>query len=329
MKRNAIVLASAAAVAAVAVTAALLARAPVRAADAQAAAAAGQELSGTITVEGSPSLTQITRLIGKKFSEQHPKVRVATVTSHTEHGVQRLVAGKAALASASRPIRDAELATAQRGGIGVVELTVAFSGLAVVVAKSNEFAQDITTEELRLIWEDRSRIRLWSDLRGNWPTEPILLIGQDLDSDTYGFFTETILGKGRRGRRDVASEADTDALIESVAASPYALSYVDLEVFSTRPSSERLRALPVDNGAGAVAPTADTVRSGDYAPLSRPLILYVAKGATARPEVTAFVDFYLANGKQAAAGQGVVPLSDTLYRLEGYRFQRQITGTVY
>lgn len=294
-----------------------------------AATAGTAELAGAIEIEGSGMLSPLTKLAARKFTEQHPKVAVRTITSHTAHGLQRLVGSKTDLCNASRPITDNELAIASKEGIEVIELTVAFSGLAVVVSKNNDFAQDITTDELRAIWEDRSRVKLWSEVRSSWPAEPIALVGQDLDSGTYGYFAESIIGKGRKCRRDIAIEADSDQLVETVWSNPYAMSYVDLDQLTVGSTSQRLRALPIDNGQGPVLPSAETVRSGDYTPLSRPLMIYVTKAAAERPEVGAFIGFYLENGRQVATALGCVPLSDTLYQLENHRFQHRITGTVY
>src|SRR5690606_16859141 len=79
-------------------------------------------------------------------------------------------------------------------------------------------------------------------------------------------------------------------------------------------NAQRLKLLGLDAGSGCVSPSAETIENGNYAPLSRPLLIYVNRASLARPEVREFVDFYLATAPELSEQVGYVPLSAAGYQ---------------
>ncbi|MFN8058186.1 MAG: substrate-binding domain-containing protein [Vicinamibacterales bacterium] len=131
--------------------------------------------------------------------------------------------------------------------------------------------------------------------------------GAGVDSGTFDYFTEAIVGKAKSSRGDYTSSEDDNVLVQGISGDELALGCFGLAYYEE--NQAKLRALPVDagDGRGPIAPSKDTVRTNDYRPLSRPLFVYVARSAFDRPEVKAFVDYYLTNATRLVSEVGYVP----------------------
>jgi len=199
----------------------------------------------------------------------------------------------------------------------------------VVVNKNNTWANSITVAELKKLWEPeaKGRITKWSHIRKGWPDEPIHLFGPGTDSGTFDYFTEAICGKEDASRPDYTASEDDNVLVQGVANDKYALGYFGLAYYEE--NADRLKLLAVDNGKGPVLPSAKTVSDGTYAPLSRPLFIYVSVASAKRPAVKQFVEFYLKNAKSLVKEVGYVPLPDEAYALALKRFQNLVTGSAF
>jgi phosphate transport system substrate-binding protein len=196
---------------------------------------------------------------------------------------------------------------------------VAWDGLSVVVNPANDFVACLTVPELRRIWEPGSRVGTWRDVRAQWPAEQIRLYGPGTDSGTFDYFTEVVNGEAGASRPDYQASEDDNILVQGVAGDRYSLGYFGFAYYTE--SADRLKLVQVDGGSGCIAPSDATIADGTYAPLSRPLFVYVKHDALARPEVHGFVTFLLAEAGRLVPSTGYHPLSaeeytDALARVE-------------
>ena len=198
-------------------------------------------------------------------------------------------------------------------------------GLTVVVHPENNWVKDITVAELKKIWEPeaQNKIKNWNQIRPEWPNKEIHLYGAGVESGTYDYFTEAIVGKSHSSRGDYTASEDDNVLVQGVSTDPNALGFFGFAYYQE--NKGKLKAVPVNdgddsNGKGAIMPTVETVKDGSYAPLSRPLFLYVNSKAAARPEVVAFIDFYLDNAAELSREVGYIPLTDAEYKQQKEKF---------
>jgi len=154
----------------------------------------------------------------------------------------------------------------------------------------------------------------WSDIRAGWPAEKISLYGPGTDSGTFEYFTEAINGKAGETRKDYTPSEDDNVLVQGVAGDKYAMGYFGFAYYEE--NIDKLNVVAVNSGKGAITPTAATIMDGTYAPLSRPLFVYVSKKALARPEVKAFMNYFLSTGTKLIGSVGYVPLKDADYQTE-------------
>jgi phosphate transport system substrate-binding protein len=254
--------------------------------------------------------------------------------SGTGGGFKLFCRGKTDVNSASRPISPTEIELCKASGVDFIELPVAFDGVVVVVAKENDFVQNLRVSDLKKLFspEAQGTLTSWEQLRGSFPDKPIELYGPGLDSGTFDFFTSAILGESGKSRADYKASEDDEELANLVAKSPSALGYFGLSHYLK--NRDRLRAVAIDdevaeNGKEPVGPSLATVQSGEYQPLARPLFLYVSTKSAQRPEVADFVNFYLRSARLVAPDVGSVGLSPDLLDLSVKRFDRRVTGPVF
>jgi len=286
-----------------------------------------KQLTGTVAVDGSSTVFPITEAVAEEFQKENPGVRVTVGISGTGGGFKKFTVGETDISDASRPIKPSEAEKAKENNIQYVELPVAFDGISVLVNPDNTFVDHLTVEELKKIWQPGSTVKMWSDIRPEWPKQPIRLYGPDTDSGTFDYFTEVINGKSQSCRADFTASADDNVLVQGISGDPWALGYFGYAYYIENQSL--LRLVPVDNGSGPVAPSETTINNGSYAPLSRPIFIYVSTTAVQRPEVSTFVNYYLAHAKQLVGEVGYVPISDRAYQLTQARFDKRVTGSVF
>jgi phosphate transport system substrate-binding protein len=255
-------------------------------------------LSGTISIEGSSTVFPITQAMGVDFGERHAGVQVTVAGNGTGTGFKKLIAREVEICDASRPIAEKEIAACRESGLDYLELQIAIDGLTVVVNKDNDWVETLTVADLRKIWDQGSAVTKWSDLNPDWPDQPLKLFGPGTESGTFDYFTEVINGQARRHRSDYSSNENDNVLVSGVAGNKYALAYFGYAYYVA--SADKLRAVKIalQEGSEGVAPTRETIESGAYVPLSRPLFMYVNKEALQRPEVAAFVQFALSDEGQ-------------------------------
>jgi phosphate transport system substrate-binding protein len=255
-------------------------------------------------------------------------------TSGTGGGFQKFCRGETDISNASRPIRDVEIDACTKGGVTFVELPIAYDGLTIVIHPKNTWAGKMTVAELKKLWQPAAegKITKWSQVRDGWPDREIHLFGAGVDSGTFDYFTEVVNGKSGASRGDYTSSEDDNMLVQGVAGDELALGFFGYAYYEE--NRAKLQAVAIDdgdetNGAGAIAPSTETVRGGTYRPLSRPVFIYVSRASLGRAEVKQFVDFYAAQAKQLVAEVGYVPLTDTEYGLVAQRVKKQTPGSMF
>jgi phosphate transport system substrate-binding protein len=270
-------------------------------------------MSGTIKVDGSSTVFPITEAVAEEFRSVQPKVKVTIGVSGTGGGFKKFSRGETNLSNASRPIKDKEKAACAENNITYLELEVAYDGLAVLVNPENDWVDSFTVEELKMIWEPAAQgnIMRWSQIRSEWPNEEIHLFGPGVASGTYDYFTEAIVGKSGSSRGDFTASEDDHVLVQGIAGDKYSLGFFGLAYYAE--NKDKLTLIGVHNGTEVVKPTLETVSSGTYRPLSRPLFIYVNSTSVKSPEVVEFVNYYLDNAGDLSTDVGYIPLPKELY----------------
>lgn len=278
-------------------------------------------LSGDIQIDGSSTVYPITEAVAEEFRAEAPDVRLSIGVSGTGGGFNKFSRGETVISDASRPIKEKEASACQATGIKYIEITVAFDGLAVVVNLDNNWASSLTTAELKKIWEPAAQgtIVKWNQVREGFPDAPLTLLGPGTASGTFDYFTEVIVGESGASRGDFMPSEDDNVLVQGVAGDKNALGFFGLAYYHE--NQDKLKLVAVDNGTGPVAPTLETVKNGTYAPLSRPLFIYVNSDGAARPEVVRFVEFYLEHAAKLVPDVGYIPLPDEEYKHQLEKFR--------
>ncbi|MBP8794117.1 MAG: PstS family phosphate ABC transporter substrate-binding protein [Lutibacter sp.] len=280
-----------------------------------------EELSGTISIDGSSTVFPITEAIAEEFRAVQPKVNVTIGVSGTGGGFKKFSRGETNLSNASRPIKDKEIEACEENNIKYLELEVAYDGLAVLVHPENTWVDSFTVEELKMIWEPsaQGKIMKWNQIRPEWPNEEIHLFGPGVASGTYDYFTEAIVGESGSSRGDFTASEDDHVLVQGIAGDKFSLGFFGLAYYAE--NKDKLTLVGVHNGEKVVKPSLETVKDGSYKPLSRPLYVYVNSTSIKSPEVVEFVNFYIDNAGELAEDVGYIPLPSELYAKQKESFK--------
>jgi phosphate transport system substrate-binding protein len=286
------------------------------------------QLSGTVHVDGSATVLPLSAAMAEEFRKKQPNVTISNQFSGTGGGFKKFCAGQTDINAASRPINATETEQCKAQKINFFELPVAFDSLSVVVNAKNAFVECLTTQELKAIWEPGAEGKLtnWRQVRPTFPDQPLTLFGPGKDSGTFDYFTLAVVGTESTSRSDYTKSED-DAVIErGVEGDPNALGYFGYAYYKA--NKDKLKLVAVNNGHGCVLPSEQTVSNESYAPLSRPLFIYITVPASQRTEIRAFTHFYLAfDSTQYVTKVGYVPLSRSTLSVQVARFDKGITGS--
>ena len=288
---------------------------------------AAEKLRGTVSLDGSSTVFPISEAVAEEFLAVQPRVRVTVGVSGTGGGFKKFLKGEVDINDASRPIKEKELVLAEEHNIQFIELPVAFDGLSVVVNKDNTWATQLTVAELSAIWKPNSTVETWQDIRPSWPNKKIRLYGPGTDSGTFDYFTETINGKSGRSRPDYTASEDDNTLVKGIVGDTYALGYFGFAYYVA--NKNKLKLLAIDGGKGPIKPSPITINNGTYAPLSRPIFIYLRADALARKEVKTFIDFYINNAGVLASETGYIALPEAVYKKALDRVAQKQSGTAY
>jgi phosphate transport system substrate-binding protein len=285
--------------------------------------ASGGNLSGKVEVDGSSTVGPLVTAAAEQFQAEQPGVQVTVGISGTGGGFERFCAGETDISDASRPIKDDEEAPiCQQNGVEYTELQVATDALTVVTNKENDWATCLTTDQLKKIWEPAAegKVTSWNQIDSSFPNEKLTLAGAGTDSGTFDYFTDEINGEEGASRSDYQATEDDNTTVTFVSGETGALGYFGFSYFEENQDS--LNAVPIDNGNGCVAPSVETAQAGEYAPLSRPLFIYVKNESLQRPGVQAFIQYMLDNAQSIAETAQFVPLNDEQLAESMSRFEQ-------
>ncbi|MFN3739980.1 MAG: PstS family phosphate ABC transporter substrate-binding protein [Thermodesulfovibrionales bacterium] len=285
-----------------------------------------------IKIDGSSTVYPITEAVGEEFQKvKKGKVKVTVGISGTGGGFKKFCRGETDISNASRPVMKTEMETCKKNGIEYIELPVAYDGLAVMVNPKNTWVDKLTVDELKKIWEPpaQGKVTKWNQIRQGWPDAPLKLFGPGVDSGTFDYFTEAIVGKPKASRGDYTSSEDDNVLVQGIAGDKYSLGYFGLAYYEE--NRDKLRLVPIVNPktGKAVLPSTETVMDGSYQPLSRPIFIYVNLKSLERPEVKEFVEFYLKNAPQLVKEVKYIPLPAKAYDLAMERLTKKKTGSMF
>ncbi|KOV49797.1 phosphate ABC transporter substrate-binding protein [Streptomyces sp. AS58] len=267
----------------------------------------GDKLAGNIKIDGSSTVAPLSTAAAQLFQQQNSGVKVTVGTSGTGGGFEKFCAGETDISDASRAIKDEEKAVCDEKGIKYEEFQVANDGLSVVVSKDNDFVECLTVEQLKKIWEPGSKVNNWNQVDAKFPDQKLELFGAGTDSGTFDYFTDAINGEEGASRTDYSPSEDDNVTVQGVSGSKGGLGYFGLSYYEE--NKDKLKVVKVDGGDGCVEPTTQTVQDGTYKPLSRPLFIYPKASSLDKPEVEAFVEFYVENADEIATKSLFVPLN--------------------
>lgn len=269
----------------------------------------GGGLSGTVELDGSSTVGPISEAAAALFMQENRDVRVSVGISGTGGGFERFCNGETDISNASRPISPEETAMCGSNGVEFEQITVGNDALTVMVNLDNP-VDCLTVEQLQQIWGPDSTASNWNEIEGLGVDfdEPLELYGPGTDSGTFDYFTDTINGEEGAQRTDYNNigEDDNTGLI-GVEGTMGGLFYVGYTYYIE--NQDRVKALAIDGGNGCVAPSDATAQDGSYSPLSRGLFIFPSAAALERPEVRAFVEFYIQRNDDIATAVGAIALT--------------------
>jgi phosphate transport system substrate-binding protein len=286
----------------------------------------GESLTGVIRIDGSSTVYPITEAVAEEFGQSHPKVRVTVGISGTGGGFKRFTVGETDISDASRPIMTAEADIAKSNKVEFIEIPVAFDGLTIVVNKQNTWCDSLKLEEVQKIFVANSTVHNWNDIRPGWPNTPVKIYSPGTDSGTFDYFREIVVGKGAI-RHDMSVSEDDNVLVTGVEGEKGAIGFFGYAYYVE--NKDKLNVVAIDGGQGPIAPTRQTIEDGTYSPFSRPLFIYVNKKSCAKPEVVAFVRFYLENVVELVEEVGYIKLPADIYARASRNFEQKRDGTQF
>jgi phosphate transport system substrate-binding protein len=284
-------------------------------------------LKGEIRVDGSSTVYPITEAVAEDFSKAAKGVRTTVGVSGTGGGFKRFCKGETDISDASRPITKSEAETCKGANIEFVELPVAYDGLCIAISKQNTWATKLTVEQIKKIYSASGTAKTWKDLDSAWPDRAIKVYSPGTDSGTFDYFKEVTVGKDGKVRSDMSVSEDDNVLVNGVAGDRDAIGYFGFAYYVE--NKDKLVAVAVDDGKGAVLPTDATILDGSYEPFSRPVFIYVNRKSADRPEVGAFVDFYLQQAAALSKEVGYTPLPESIYGTARTNWKARRTGTQF
>jgi phosphate transport system substrate-binding protein len=279
-----------------------------------------------VKIDGSSTVFPISEAMAEEFQTKNPETRVTVGLSGTGGGFKKFCRGEIDISDASRPITALEMGDCAANGIQYYELPIAFDALTVVIHPQNTFAESMTVEQLKKMWEPAAQgsVTKWNQVDPSFPDAPLALYGAGSDSGTFDYFTEAVNGKSKASRGDYTASEDDNVLVQGVSGDPNAIGYFGFAYYIA--NKDKLKAVKI-NG---VEPSEQTVVDGSYNPLSRPIFIYVKKASyDEKPEVKKFVDFYLTEGKTFVAEVQYVPLPDSAYEGGKARLAAGKVGTTF
>lgn len=283
------------------------------------AAYAPDAVTGDVITAGSSTVFPVTERMAELFQQEGYTGNITVDSIGTGAGFERFcVAGESDISNASRAIKDSEVEQCQAIGREPLEFRVGTDALAVVVSAENDFVTGLTKEQLAAIYA--GDITTWDQVDASFPAETIQVYSPGSDSGTFDYFVEAVMGPyfpNAEGKADNAKgeeallaregaqySEDDNVLVQGVEGSPYAIGYFGYAYYIEE--ADRLKALSIEG----VEPSEEAVDAGEY-PLARPLFIYsTAEIIQEKPQVAAFIYFYLSNLEDNIIDIGYFPAPD-------------------
>ncbi|HEY4552321.1 MAG TPA: PstS family phosphate ABC transporter substrate-binding protein [Bacillaceae bacterium] len=272
-----------------------------------------EKLSGSVNIDGSSTVFPIMEAVSEEYAKEQPDVKAPVGVSGTGGGFKKFIAGETDISNASRPIKEEEAQKLEEGSVEYTEFEIAYDGLSIVVNKENDFVDHLTVEELQKMWLESGNVKTWADVREGWPEEPIKFFSPGTDSGTYDYWNEVIL-QDEQMRKDATLSEDDNVLVQGVMGDKGATGFFGFAYYIE--NKDQLKVVPVVNGKGdAITPDHETIMTGVYEPLSRPLYFYVRNDAIKeKQQVYDYVKFALENAGTLAEEVGYISLKDEEYK---------------
>ncbi|MBS0299941.1 MAG: PstS family phosphate ABC transporter substrate-binding protein [Proteobacteria bacterium] len=283
-----------------------------------------------IKIDGSNTVYPITQNVADKFqAEKNNAINITVEISGSGSGFKRFCRNEIDIVNASRPISKSEMKDCKNARVQYVEIPVAFDALTVAINPENRWSTVLTVAQLKKIWQPaaQGKISQWNQINPAWPDDAIKLFVTHPDSGSYDYFTEAIVGKAGSSRRDFIESENNSALTNNIASNKNSLAFLGFAYYIE--NRNKIAAVAIDNGNGAVLPSVETVEDGSYQPLSRPIFIYVNVTATAKPEVKEFVEFYLKNALLSVKETKFFPLPPRAYAIMLEHFNKKRVGSVF
>lgn len=284
--------------------------------------------SNDIRVEGSSTVSPVTSAAADAFQQENSDARISVGSGGTGDGFQAFCQGKTDISDASRPIdQEEELPKCEENGVEFITLPIGLDGIAVVGNPQNDWAKNLTLDELKTMWspDSEGNVSTWKDVNSQWPDTELALFGPGTESGTFDFFTEVVNGEEGASRSDYQASEDDNVLVQGVAGNPGAIGYFGLAFYEN--NQDTLKLFSVDG----VEPNQDTISSGEY-PISRPLFIYVNANKLEDKQILQdFVSFYLEEGNlsEFIKSTGYVNLPDSTVAETRTQYQERQTGPIY
>ncbi|WP_142827819.1 PstS family phosphate ABC transporter substrate-binding protein [Planococcus soli] len=270
---------------------------------------AGEEatVEGSVIGDGSSTVAPILEGLVEEYAGAQPDVQVTVGVSGTGGGFEKFVAGETDFSNASRPIEEEEIAALEEAGIEYTEFLLAYDGLSVVVNQENDFVDNLTVDQLKQLWVEDGTTKMWSDIDPEWPEEEIVFYAPGTASGTYDYFNEVILEE-----EDIVSSAtlseDDNTLVQGIQGDPNAIGFFGYAYYIA--NQDTLKLVPIDG----IEPNDETIESGEYAPLSRPLFVYAKNSSISENDAMYdFMQYTIENSGEMAQAVGYVALNEEDY----------------
>ncbi|WP_288750130.1 substrate-binding domain-containing protein [uncultured Corynebacterium sp.] len=282
----------------------------------------GSGAGEAFTITGSSTVEPITRYMLNRYNFDAELEAVGSTD-----GFDKFCAGDADINDASVAIPGSESsvdyqAQCAEAGVDFFELPIGLDAITIVKHADNDWATDLTVEQLHDIWSKESTVTTWSDIDPSWPNEKINLYGRPTGSGTLGVFEDMVLGNDTI-RDDYQSSDDIQELSTWVSEDVNGLSFMGIGNYLATEGTVRNK---IDNVlVDGIAPTADEAKSGNY-PLSRPLFIYVNAESAKKDNVGEFVTTYLDNAEAVMPRVYFYQLPEEVYDATKQRFADGTTG---
>ncbi len=266
-----------------------------------------QEEGGSIITAGSSTVGPLSERMAESFRADGFAGEITIDIIGSGAGFERFcVAGETDIANASRPIKESEIESCRAIGREPIPFIIGTDAIAVTVSMENDFVTDVTSDELALIF---SSAETWQDVRPEWPAEPIYRYIPGTDSGTFDFFVEKIMDKNEEpilAASNTQLSEDDNVLVQGIVGSPYAVGFFGYAYYQN--NQDTLKVLSINT----VAPTLETVDSYSYY-LARPIFMYsTAEIMKEKPQVAAFINYYLTYVNDEIESVGYFPASRTI-----------------